>query len=63
MYDAGMRTLLVMFMRDQLLQPGHIEGVVGMSFLAGKNGVYGDPSESDDAKQAIASRLYGLYTG
>jgi len=55
----GMQTLLVLYMTHQLLQPGHVENVVGFGpFRAAIEAVYGTLSP-----QALASAVYGLYAG
>jgi len=59
----GMRSLLVLFLNNVLLQPDHIGNVYGLGLLAGPNGLYGDPEDDPDKRQAISSKLYGLYTG
>merc|ERR1711865_942247 len=58
-----MRSLLVLFLNNALLQPDHIGNVYGLGLLAGPNGLYGDPEDDPDKRQAISSKLYGLYTG
>jgi POT family proton-dependent oligopeptide transporter len=56
----GMATLLVLYMVGQLLQPGHIEAIVGFTgFRAALEGVYGGPL----SVVALASAIFGLYTG
>ncbi|HEY5290664.1 MAG TPA: oligopeptide:H+ symporter, partial [Caulobacteraceae bacterium] len=55
----GMQAVLVLFMVDQLLRPGHVEHIVGFApFRAGLERVTGplDP-------QALASQIFGLYVG
>lgn len=55
----GMQALLVLYMVDQALTPGHIENIVGMAGLrSGVEGVFGPLST-----QAFASQIFGLYTG
>jgi proton-dependent oligopeptide transporter, POT family len=55
----GMSGLLVLYMIDQLLLPGHVEHVVGFAgFRAGLESLTGPLSN-----QAIASQVFGLYTG
>ncbi len=55
----GMTALVVLYMVQQLLLPGHIENVVGMaSFRALLETVFGPLSA-----QALASQTFGLYTG
>ena len=55
----GMLALLVLYLAQQLLLPGHVENVVGFGpFRAAIEGVYGPLSP-----QALASIIVGLYTG
>jgi len=55
----GMTALLVLYMVNQLLLPGHVEHVVGFAtFRAGLESVLGPLST-----QALASAIFGLYTG
>lgn len=55
----GMQALLVLYMVDQLLLPGHIEHIVGFKgFRAAIEGVTGPLSS-----QALASQIFGLYVG
>lgn len=55
----GMTALVVLYMVQQLLLPGHIENVIGMaSFRAALEAVFGPLSA-----QALASQTFGLYTG
>jgi proton-dependent oligopeptide transporter, POT family len=55
----GMLALLVLYMVDQLLLPGHIENIVGFrGFRAAIEGVTGPLSS-----QALASQIVGLYVG
>lgn len=55
----GMQALLVLYMVDQVLTPGHIGGVLGMAgFRAGLESVFGPLSI-----QALSSQIFGLYTG
>lgn len=55
----GMQALLVLYMVDQVLTPGHIEGVLGMgAFRPALESVFGPLST-----QALASQIFGLYTG
>jgi len=55
----GMRALLVLYMVQELLLPGHIENVAGMQglrlFLEGQLGPM--------STQAFASQIFGLYAG
>jgi POT family proton-dependent oligopeptide transporter len=54
----GMQALLVLYMVDQLLQPGHIEHVLGFAgFRAVVESVYGTM-----AAQPLSSIIFGLYT-
>src|SRR5512139_1105693 len=55
----GMTALLVLYMVNQLLLPGHVEHVVGFAtFRAGLESVLGPLST-----QALASNIFGLYSG
>lgn len=55
----GMRALLVLYMVQELLLPGHIENVAGMaSFRSAIESVTGPLST-----QAFASQIFGLYAG
>jgi POT family proton-dependent oligopeptide transporter len=55
----GMQALLVLYMVGQLLVPGHIEHIVGLTRLRGViEGVVGPLSP-----QALASQIFGLYVG
>jgi proton-dependent oligopeptide transporter, POT family len=55
----GMQALLVLYMVDQLLLPGHVENIVGFAgILAVIEGVTGPLSS-----QALASQIFGLYVG
>ena len=55
----GMLTLLVLYMTQYLLLPGHVENVLGFGpFRAAIEAVYGPLSP-----QALASATYGLYGG
>jgi POT family proton-dependent oligopeptide transporter len=55
----GMQTLLVLYMTQYLLLPGHIENVAGFApFRAAIEWAYGPLSP-----QALASAIYGLYAG
>ncbi len=55
----GMSALLVLYMVNQLLLPGHVEHVVGFSaFRQGLESVFGPLST-----QALASQVFGLYSG
>ncbi len=54
----GMQSLLVLYMLDQLLKPGHVEHVAGFGLarlLLSSGGAISD--------QALASGIYGLYIG
>ena len=55
----GMSALLVLYMVNQLLLPGHIEHVAGFAaFRATIEGTFGPLST-----QALASQIFGLYSG
>src|SRR5690242_827840 len=55
----GMTALLVLYMSQQLLLPGHVEHVAGFAaFRAVLERVFGPMS-----KLALASQVLGLYTG
>jgi POT family proton-dependent oligopeptide transporter len=55
----GMQALLVLYMVERLLLPGHIENIVGFKGLrAAIEGVTGPLSS-----QALASQIFGLYVG
>jgi POT family proton-dependent oligopeptide transporter len=55
----GMLALLVLYMVDRLLLPGHIENIVGFAgFRAAIEAVTGPLSS-----QALASQIFGLYVG
>jgi len=55
----GMQALLVLYMVERLLLPGHIENIVGFSgFRAAIEAVTGPLSS-----QALASQIFGLYVG
>jgi POT family proton-dependent oligopeptide transporter len=55
----GMTALLVLYMIDQLLLPGHVEQVAGMAAWRGAlESLFGPLSE-----QALASQTFGLYSG
>ena len=55
---SGMQTLLVLYMVDQLLTPGHIENVLGFAGLrSALESVFGPL-----ASQPLASEIFGLYT-
>jgi POT family proton-dependent oligopeptide transporter len=55
----GMVALLVLYMVNQLLLPGHVENVVGFGgFRHGLETVFGPLSG-----QALASQIFGLYAG
>jgi POT family proton-dependent oligopeptide transporter len=55
----GMQALLVLYMTNQLLLPGHIEHVAGFAgFQRALEGVFGPMS-----RQAVASEIFGLYAG
>ena len=55
----GMTSILVLYMSQALLMPGHVEGIVGFSgFRAALESVFGPMSTL-----ALASQIMGLYTG
>src|SRR6266508_1753859 len=55
----GMTALLALFMVNQLLLPGHVEHIAGFSgFRAAVESVVGPLST-----QALASQIFGLYSG
>lgn len=55
----GMQALLVLYMTDQLLKPGHVENVVGFGpFRGAIEWAYGPLSPL-----ALASAIFGLYAG
>jgi POT family proton-dependent oligopeptide transporter len=55
----GMQALLVLYMVEQLLLPGHVENIGGFArFRAVIEGVTGPLSS-----QALASQIFGLYVG
>lgn len=55
----GMSALLVLYMVNQLLLPGHVEHVAGfVSFRSAIEGTFGPLST-----QALASQIFGLYAG
>jgi POT family proton-dependent oligopeptide transporter len=55
----GMAALLVLYMLNQLLLPGHVEHVVGFAAFRGLiEGAFGPLST-----QALASQIFGLYSG
>src|SRR3954468_16005099 len=55
----GMSALLVLYMVNQLLLPGHVEHVAGFAaFRAIIEGIFGPLST-----QALASQIFGLYSG
>ena len=55
----GMAALLVLYMVNQLLLPGHVEHVVGFAtFRSLLEGTFGPLSS-----QALASQIFGLYSG
>jgi POT family proton-dependent oligopeptide transporter len=56
----GMQSLLVLYMVDRLLHPGHIERIAGFGpFRHLLESVYRGPL----SVQALASAIFGLYTG
>jgi len=55
----GMTALVVLYMVQQLLLPGHVEHVVGMpTYRSALESVFGPMSP-----QALASQTFGFYTG
>jgi POT family proton-dependent oligopeptide transporter len=55
----GMTSLLVLYMSQQLLLPGHVEQVAGFAaFRSGLENLFGPMS-----RLALASQIMGLYTG
>jgi POT family proton-dependent oligopeptide transporter len=55
----GMQALLVLYMVEQLLLPGHVENIVGFAgFRSAIEAVTGPLSP-----QALASQIFGLYVG
>src|SRR5207244_8390668 len=55
----GMTALVVLFMVNQLLLPGHVEHIAGFSgFRATVESIVGPLST-----QALASQIFGLYSG
>lgn len=55
----GMTALLVLYISQALLMPGHIEQVAGFAaFRAGVEGLFGPMSTL-----ALSSQIFGLYTG
>jgi POT family proton-dependent oligopeptide transporter len=55
----GMSALLVLYMVNQLLLPGHVEHVAGFAaFRSMIEGIFGPLST-----QALASEIFGLYSG
>jgi POT family proton-dependent oligopeptide transporter len=55
----GMTALLVLYMSEQLLLPGHVEHVAGFTaFRAGLEAIFGKMSTL-----ALASQIFGFYTG
>jgi POT family proton-dependent oligopeptide transporter len=55
----GMSALVVLYMVNQLLLPGHIENVVGFAGFRGAiEGLFGPL-----ATQALASQIFGFYSG
>ncbi len=54
----GMQALLVLYMVDQLLRPGHVEHVVAFAPLRGML----ESASGPLSIQALASQVFGLYT-
>ncbi len=55
----GMQALLVLYMVDQLLVPGHVERIAGFAGFRATIGAVTGPLST----QALASQIFGLYTG
>src|SRR5215472_8993975 len=55
----GMRALLVLYMVNYLLLPGHVEHVIGMAGLKRALEIPFGPLQA----QPLASLIYGFYTG
>src|SRR5512132_3312837 len=55
----GMTALLVLYMVDQLLLPGHVENIAGFTAFRGAIESIMGPLST----QALASLIFGLYTG
>jgi len=55
----GMRTMLILYMVQELLLPGHIENVAGMAAFRGVIESITGPLST----QAFASQVFGLYSG
>jgi POT family proton-dependent oligopeptide transporter len=55
----GMTALVVLYMVNQLLLPGHVEHVVGLALLRAALESLSGPL----SPQALASQLFGLYAG
>jgi POT family proton-dependent oligopeptide transporter len=55
----GMRALLILYMVQELLLPGHIENVAGMAAFRGAIESLTGPLST----QAFASQIFGLYSG
>src|SRR5271154_1933831 len=55
----GMISLLVLYMVDRLLLPGHAEHVAGLAVLRAALESFQGPISS----QSLASQMYGLYSG
>lgn len=55
----GMTALLVLYMVNQLLQPGHIEHVIGFAAFRGII----ESTTGPLSGQALASEIFGLYAG
>src|ERR1700730_2194007 len=55
----GMTAVVVLYMENQLLLPGHVEHIGGFSgFRAAMESIFGPLST-----QALASQIFGLYSG
>ncbi|MGO8830833.1 MAG: peptide MFS transporter [Mycobacterium sp.] len=55
----GMTALVVLYMVDQLLLPGHAEHIAGFAGFRAALESFGGPLST----QALASRIFGLYSG
>jgi len=55
----GMQALLVLYMVDQLLLPGHVEHIAGFAALRTALESFAGPL----SPQALASQIFGLYAG
>src|SRR6202008_3237602 len=55
----GMRSLLVLYLTQYLLLPGHVEGVWGYAAIKSGFELFFGPLDI----QPLSSLIYGLYTG